>query len=239
MSLPLQITRDGYALLPDAVDTAAIVRLTTALEVAPRQKSRHRKGTNYAARNLLTDVPVIAESVATPRLLDAITAVLGPGAFAVRAILFDKVKGANWFVGWHQDRAIAVRERRDAPGFGPWSIKAGVLHVQPTAEVMERMLTIRLHLDDTPSENGPLRVAPGTHRIGFVNGDDITNAVTHHGEVALCLPARGAVLMRPLLLHASSPAIRPSHRRVIHIELAAFDLPGDLTWHNRVPLQTG
>ncbi|MCE9589626.1 MAG: phytanoyl-CoA dioxygenase family protein [Planctomycetes bacterium] len=239
MSLLQQLTRDGYALLPETIDAATIARLAAALETAPCKTSRRRDGTDYAARNLLADVPAITESLTAPRLLDAITSILGLGAFAVRAILFDKVQGANWLVGWHQDRAIAVREKRDTPGFGPWSVKAGVPHVQPPADVMERMLTVRLHLDDTPPDNGPLRVSPGTHRLGSIDGGDISDIVARHGEKTLAVPAGGAVLMRPLLLHASSPATDPSHRRVIHVELAAFDLPGDLAWHDRVAITAG
>lgn len=30
------------------------------------------------------------------------------------------------------------------------------------------------------------------------------------------------------------PAAAPGHRRVIHIEYAADDLPGELDWHKRV-----
>lgn len=51
---------------------------------------------------------------------------LGPGARAVRALAFDKRPDANWAVGWHQDRTIAVRVRIETPGFGPWSVKGGV-----------------------------------------------------------------------------------------------------------------
>lgn len=49
---------------------------------------------------------------------------IGTKAKPVRAILFDKSAATNWSLGWHQDRTICVRERIDAPGFGPWSIKA-------------------------------------------------------------------------------------------------------------------
>ena len=56
---------------------------------------------------------------------------LGPQARPVRAILFDKSPAANWALGWHQDRTIIVRERRDVPGFGPWTRKRGMLHVAP------------------------------------------------------------------------------------------------------------
>lgn len=37
--------------------------------------------------------------------------------------------------------------------------------------------------------------------------------------------------MRPLLLHASSPAASPGHRRVLHVEYAAAGLPGGLQWY--------
>src|SRR4029453_8748221 len=84
----------------------------------------------------------------------------------VRGILLDKVPGANWHVGWHQDLVIPVRERREVSGFGPWTVKAGMPHVKPPAEVLAGMLTIRVQLDDCGQDNGPLRVVPGSHRRG-------------------------------------------------------------------------
>ena len=92
--------------------------------------------------------------------------VLGPGCFAVGGILFNKTQQSNWKVVWHQDLTIAVRERRDVNGFGPWTVKAGVLHVQPSTEVMHRILAIRLHLDASGPDSGPLRVIPGSHKGG-------------------------------------------------------------------------
>ena len=35
------------------------------------------------------------------------------------------------------------------------------------------------------------------------------------------------------LLQASSPALEPEHRRVVHLEFAADELPGDLAWYDR------
>jgi ectoine hydroxylase-related dioxygenase (phytanoyl-CoA dioxygenase family) len=148
----------------------------------------------------------------------------------VRAILFDKNAAANWLVPWHQDLSIAVRERRDVPGFGPWSTKAGVVHVQPPIDVLNRMLTIRLHLDDCPETNGPLKVVPGTHRT-MLTPDELAAVATNGPNVACVVRAGGAVLMRPLLVHASSPASELRHRRVVHIEYAAVSLPGGLCWY--------
>ena len=72
----------------------------------------------------------------------------------MRGLYFDKLPEANWKVPWHQDLSIAVRARLDVEGFGPWTEKAGVLHAQAPAAVLERMLAVRVHLDDCGRENG-------------------------------------------------------------------------------------
>jgi hypothetical protein len=54
--------------------------------------------------------------------------------------------------------------------------------------------------------------------------------LTWRTEFACTLPRGGVLLMRPLLLHASSPSAMPAHRRVIHIEYATGELPAGLTW---------
>jgi ectoine hydroxylase-related dioxygenase (phytanoyl-CoA dioxygenase family) len=149
---------------------------------------------------------------------------------AVRGIFFDKTAGANWPVLWHQDLCLAVKERRDLKGWSNWSVKRGVTHVQPPPEILARMVTMRLHLDDCPIENGALRVVPGSHHEGLLSRTAIQKMTIGPGE-AVIAKAGDAVFMRPLLLHASSAACRPSHRRVLHLEFAPSDLlPADLAW---------
>src|SRR5206468_5123271 len=131
--------------------------------------------------------------------------VLGPGAFAVRGLFFDKTPEANWKIPWHQDLTIAVRRRIETPGFGPWSIKASVVHVQPPVGILERMVTVRLHLDDCGLDNGPLKVRPGTHSLGRLARERTEELASEVAEDICCLNAGDALIMRPLLLHASSP----------------------------------
>lgn len=148
----------------------------------------------------------------------------------MRAIYFDKSPDANWLVAWHQDLTIAVRERVEAAGFGPWSMKGGVPHVQPPMEMLERMITVRLHLDDADAGNGALRVLPGSHRFGRLSTEKIQELRATEPE-ALCVANAGDVLlMRPLILHASGRSNSPKHRRILHIEYAGFDLPPGLQW---------
>jgi ectoine hydroxylase-related dioxygenase (phytanoyl-CoA dioxygenase family) len=126
---------------------------------------------------------------------------------------------------------IPVAERKNVPGFGPWSIKAGVVHVKPPAAVLAGMLALRVHLDDCGMDNGPLRVLPGSHRHGFLSSAEVREWIATR-EPVTCIARRGDVLaMRPLLLHASSPAEVPAHRRVLHIEYSAQPLPSPLRWH--------
>lgn len=154
----------------------------------------------------------------------------GPAARPVRAILFDKNPGANWSLGWHQDRTICVRERRAVAGFGPWTVKAGLLHVAPPIDVLARMATLRIHLDDVQATNAPLMVAPGSHRLGLVREADVPAAVAQCG-VHRCLAKAGDIWAYATpILHASQAAAVPHRRRVLQVDFAGFDLPGGLAW---------
>lgn len=173
--------------------------------------------------------PLFTELATSDALRGLAGGILRAEAFVARSILFDKCPEANWDVPWHQDTTIAVAERAEAPGFGPWSVKDGVPHVRPPAAVLERMVTLRLHLDPCGAENGPLLVVPGSHRSGVLSA--IPEFAELEATKAACMaPAGGAVVMRPLILHASRKATAVGHRRVLHLEFAAGELPAPLRW---------
>lgn len=228
-----QFERDGFLRLPDFLSGAeceALAAELTALLAQQQQSSSRARG---GLRNVLR-VSACAAAFATAKPTVALMSdLLGAPAFPVRAILFDKTDGANWGVPWHQDLAIAVAEQIETPDFGPWSVKDGVVHVQPPASVLAGMATIRLHLDDCSAENGPLRVVPGSHQHGELGHEAIFDWTTRQCPVTCEIPKGGVLVMRPLLLHASSPAKNPSHRRVLHVEYAATDLPNGLKWSER------
>lgn len=155
---------------------------------------------------------------------------LGDACRPVRAILFDKSEATNWALGWHQDRTIVVHERHKVADFGPWTIKAGMIHVEPPFGLLDAMLTMRVHLDDVPEDNAPLLVAPGSHRLGRTPENGIEAIVARCGSVA-CLAARGDVwLYATPILHASAASVRPARRRVLQVDFSASDLPAPLAW---------
>jgi hypothetical protein len=225
------LENEGFAVVAAVLSDTGIAHLHTIMEADHRPITRARRtGRTYGARNLLA-IPAIAEQARAPAIRRLIEPIVGSNAIAVRALFFDKTPGANWPVLWHQDLTIAVAERHDLPGWGPWSVKAGVVHVEPPCALLARMLTIRLHLDDCDANNGPLRVIPGSHRLGRLTRDAIKAVRASATEQTLIADSGSAILMRPLLLHASSPATNPGHRRVIHIEYACGNaLPPPLTW---------
>lgn len=149
-------------------------------------------------------------------------------AFLVRSILFDKTPGSNWKVAWHQDTKIPVTQRHEMEGFSAWSTKDGIVHVQPPAAILEEMVTLRIHLDDTPKENGALKVAPGSHTEGFIPQSRIADLTQN--EYTCSCKAGDILAMSPLILHSSSPSELPSNRRVIHLEFATQLLPSPLMW---------
>ncbi|MEO0559851.1 MAG: phytanoyl-CoA dioxygenase family protein [Bacteroidota bacterium] len=223
-----QLERDGYAIVRDVADEATVRSLRSSFE-AEGDDTIQRGGAVYARRMALELSAVREWALSTPALHLA-RSVLGADARPVRGVLFDKRAEANWPVPWHQDLTIAVQTRIDLDGYGPWSVKAGTPHVQPPASVLEQMVTLRLHLDECPASNGALRVISGSHHVGKLTPDAIREMAASH-LVATCEAAVGdVVLMRPLLLHSSSPSEVPSHRRVVHVEYAASALPYAMEW---------
>ena len=174
----------------------------------------------HGIRRLLERSPLISAWAHSEEIL----ALLPEGMSPVRGILFDKVPGANWKVAWHQDLTIAVAEKIAVLGYGPWSLKDEVIHVQPPLEVLVSMVTLRLHLDDTPVANGALRVLPGSHAACRLDAEQIRAWRSDTPDHACEAHAGDLLMMKPLLLHASSSSEKPGHRRVVHVEYARTEL---------------
>lgn len=225
-----QVEQQGFAVCEGLLSEELIERFIDALTRIDQTGSVRQRGGIFAVRNLLDACPEV-RSLAESRLVrHYVDPILGDSFLPVRGILFDKIPDANWKVPWHQDVTIAVRERIEVEGFGPWSIKAGVQHVQPPSNILEKMVSVRFHLDDCGSENGALRVVPGSHLSGRIAEVEIESMRKDAAEHICAVGAGGVVLMRPLLLHASSPSSQPGHRRVIHLDFASDALPGGLRW---------
>jgi ectoine hydroxylase-related dioxygenase (phytanoyl-CoA dioxygenase family) len=185
-----------------------------------------------SGRRALLGIPEVANLAFGRSVLAHVEAHLGTGSFPVRSLFFDKTLESNWAVAWHQDLTIATRMKIEVPGFGPWTEKNQIPHVQPPHSLLERMLTVRIHLDTADEGNGALRVVPGSHRLGRIAAGDVHHLRTQMGERLCCAEVGDALLMKPLILHGSHKSTSSKRRRILHIEYSNVQLPDGLEWND-------
>jgi predicted transcriptional regulator len=210
----------GYEIFPNVLSVRKVDELAKAIDSLPLQRSR------AGARHLLRHT-AIASLSREARLTSIAAKILGGPARAHGATLFDKSSQANWLVAWHQDTALPMRERVDAPGWGPWSEKGGVLYAHAPSAALSSVVAVRIHLDDSTPDNGPLRVIPGSHELGVLTDDQVCELAARSEHVTCLVGKGGVVAMRPLIVHASSKVLADAPRRVIHIEYSINRPHGD------------
>jgi ectoine hydroxylase-related dioxygenase (phytanoyl-CoA dioxygenase family) len=206
-------TAQGFTIVEAVLGGTEVAELSRTLETSDLDRSR------AGARHLMNR-PAVSAVAADPRMVAIARWFLGETAIPYKATLFDKSPARNWLVAWHQDTALPLCERREIPGWGPWSTKAGVTYALAPASALAQVVALRVHLDDSRPDNGPLHMLPGTHRLGLLTESDIARLTTEVPPVDCTAPAGGVIAMRPLIVHASSKAESDLPRRVLHIEYA-------------------
>lgn len=219
-----QLEREGFVIVQNVLDRSL------AEDLARQIDARLPDVPSAGIRGLAQKVACVQAIAQSPAVQALASSGLGSNARLVRSIYFNKSRDTNWQVAWHQDLAIAVRERSDVGGFVSWSSKDGVTHVQPPAHILDRMLTIRLHLDPADESNGALWVAPGSHRLGRVPASEAGSVAERMGKHLCSVNVGDALVLKPLLLHASRKVTSTQPRRVVHLEFADVALPAPLEW---------
>ncbi len=209
-----EIERHGYSIIPEVSLSAQTASLLERLQRTDLHRSR--AGIRHAMKD--TSIAAFAQSA---QLLAIAKIILGDIAIPFRATLFDKSPDANWLVVWHQDTALPLSERRETEGWGPWSVKEGLIYAHAPADALSRVLALRVHLDASTIENGSLRVLPGTHNRGVLSDDAIHELAAQIDPVDCEVPEGGVLAMRPLIVHSSPKSQSKIPRRVLHIEYAA------------------
>lgn len=216
-----EFKRSGYFVIPSVIDEVMNRRLRAFVGgIAPGGAGSRR----------MLDETWCAHLAGALRNDARLRSLLPRGAVAVQCTLFDKSPAKNWLVSLHQDLSIPVVSRVDDPGLSGWSQKEGQLYVQPPVNVLEELVAVRVHIDDCTAEDGALRVVPGSHLQGRVEQTNAESFREQHGETTVPVGRGGALVMRPLILHASSKAITPSARRVLHFVFGPTSLPSGLEW---------
>lgn len=204
---------DGFCILEGVFSPGDCMELLAGLDTP--QAARSRAG----ARHLMSH-PAVKRLAYDPRMLAIARHVFQGQAVPYRATLFEKSGRSNWLVVWHQDTAVPLISAFEADGWGPWSQKAGIHYAHAPTWALEQIVALRLHLDDSTADNGPLRVIPASHRLGVLADEQVFDLARQRPHLE-CLARRGGVMaMRPLLIHSSQKSRCDQARRVLHVEYA-------------------
>ncbi len=216
-----QFEAAGFTVTPALLAPPDLAALAAILQTLPAGAA--------GTRDLLA-LPAIAALARTLQTHPLVAPLLPPAVVAVQCTLFEKSRDRNWLVPLHQDLSVPVRERVEHPDLSGWSTKQGMMFVQAPDALLAQMVALRLHVDPCGEQDGPLRVVPGSHRYGRLSEARILEARELDGEASVPVDAGAAMLLRPLLLHASSKAGGTSRRRVLHLLFGPAAPPYGLAW---------
>lgn len=235
MTVQQQLRKDGFAIVNNLYTQEEVNNIIQQIENTDTGKTNFRKSADlFAIRQFLKEVPQVAELIFTQKVKKLLSGIMGQHYFVVKSIYFDKPGSSNWYVAYHQDLTISVDKKTELQDFTNWTQKHNQFAVQPPVQILENITTIRIHLDDTDTHNGALKVIPGSHLKKIYRPETIDWSVEH--EVDCPVKQGGIMFMKPLTLHSSGRSTNHKKRRVIHIELSSQELPGNLLWSERKPV---
>lgn len=223
---------NGFTTINNIYSPDEIVQILTVISQTDTSKDTFRKSSElFAIRQFLKEIPATTDLIFNDKLKSLIGQLFGQDFFVTKSIYFDKPVNSNWFVSYHQDLTISVDKKIELDGFGPWTVKQNQFAVQPPLNILENIVTIRIHLDDTDENNGALRVIPKSHSKNIYRPETIDWS----SETEMCCNVKrgGIMIMKPLILHSSGRTTNSKKRRVIHIELSNKELPTGLKWAER------
>jgi len=219
-----KLQKNGYSILNDIYTKAEIRAIGKELHDYFADNDEQ----TFGKRKLIKDIPSLKSLLLNDNILRIVNTI-DSNAFLTKAIYFDKPDDSNWYVTWHQDIPINVKEKIETEGFKAWTKKKDIHSVCPPEDILKNILTIRIHLDSTTIQNGALKVVPGSHTKQF--SDEEKEKITSKLDPTIIEVREGGIqLMKPLLLHSSSKSQNQKRRRVIHLEFCSIELPNGLKW---------
>ncbi|MGC4035654.1 MAG: phytanoyl-CoA dioxygenase family protein [Chitinophagaceae bacterium] len=228
-----EFIQNGFSIVENVYSSCEVEALLQQINRANTNKETFRKSAElFAIRQFLKEVPSTLDILLNDKLKTLLEQLFDGNHFIVKSIYFDKPQASNWFVSYHQDLTISVDKKIEQLGYESWTIKQNQFAVQPPLDILQNIVTVRIHLDDTNENNGALRVIPTSHRRGVCRPEAIDWNVEQ--QINCNVPQGGIMLMKPLLLHSSGRTTNNKQRRVIHIEFSNRELPDGLNWSERI-----
>lgn len=230
-----QIKQAGHTVIPNVYNDDEVNSIIDKIEKSDHKSSTFRKSEDlFAIRQFLKEIPEVKNLIFNENLRTIIAQLFGTDFFVIKSLYFDKPPSSNWYVAYHQDLTISVDRKTKLDGYGPWTVKHNQFAVQPPVHILENIITVRIHLDETNTENGALKVINGSHLKEIYRPEEIDWSC--ESETYCKVPKGGVMIMKPLLLHSSGRTTNQKRRRVIHIEFSNILLPDSLGWSELINL---
>jgi len=224
-----QIEQEGHTVIAGVYSTGEIDSITEKIKKSDQTNSSFRKSEDlFAIRQFFKEIPEVKNLIFNENLRKVISELFGSDFFVIKSMYFDKPASSNWYVAYHQDLTISVDRKAKLTDYGPWTVKQNQFAVQPPVHILENIMTVRIHLDETNAENGALKVISGSHLKGIFRPEQID--WSREVETSCKVPKGGIMIMKPLLLRSSARTTNNHRRRVIHIEFSNVLLPDSLNW---------
>lgn len=232
INIQKDFNQKGFAIVPEIYNSAEIEKIIELIDSKDSTKNTFRRTEDlFAIRQFHKEIPEVLPFIFNENFRNLVTEIAKKDYFIVKSIYFDKPGKSNWFVSYHQDLTISVDNKLEIEGFQNWTTKQNQFAVQPTLDILENIITFRIHLDNTTHENGALRVIENSHSKGIYRPENINYDFEME---TICEVGKGGVmLMKPLTLHASNRTKNEKRRRVIHIEMSNKNLPDGLNWSEK------
>ncbi len=222
-------TKKGYAIINNVYKDEEISCILKTIEKSDSNNDSFRKTKDvFAIRKVLNEIPEIKPYIFNKNLKKIIKSIGDENFFVVKSIYFDKPETSNWFVAYHQDLTISVKNKKEINEYSNWTKKQDQFAVQPPLKILENIFTIRIHLDTTTKENGAVKVIEKSHLLGIYRPELIDKSKERE---TICEVEKGGImLMKPLTLHSSTRTTNHKRRRVLHIEFSNSKLPENIEW---------
>ncbi len=225
----IELEENGFSVLAALYSDNEISGILACIENAEQFGNSFVKTKDvFAIRQLIKNIPELSNLLFNKNLTALISDLSASEYFLTKAIYFDKPSTSNWFVPYHQDLSISVNKKAELENYENWTFKKGQNGVQPPIKILKDTITIRIHLDKTDKNNGALKVIPKSHLNGIVRVD--SKEWNIENEFICEVEKGGAMLMKPLTLHASNRTTNGKKRRVIHLEFNKHKLTKPLYW---------
>lgn len=223
------IQQDGFSIVPHFFTDKYIDEIIEQLDKHNALQYDKQIVSDF---NLINSIPFINSLVHFRQLTSLVEQVLGDNSFPINAFVLDKTQDNNWGLGWHQDLKIAVKNKIETVGYSNWTVESGIPHAIPPKEVLEKRLSVRIHLDHCFIENGAILVAPKSHKNGIIqNKTEIEKIISD--ETIYCEVEKGGVMfITSLLLHKSPYSTTDKKRRILQIDYVGIKLNNGLEWYS-------